>query len=135
MNCYTIILGIFYRMELLFLISVRFTGPLSCQFNVKKISPSAILCKILEKFVRDKVVSHLLKDKLLSSKQYGFISGRSTTTLLLYYLDECINKIVEGSVVVDAIYLDFSKAFDTVLHRRLLGEVRGKKCSTGFEDF
>lgn len=57
-----------------------------------------------------------------SSKQYGFISGRSTTTQLLTYLDKCITKIVDGGVV-DSIYLDFSKAFDTVPHRRLLGKL------------
>lgn len=90
--------------------------------NYRPISLTAILCKIMEKFVRDKVVTHLLKEKLLSTKQYGFISGRSTTTQLLYYLDECIKKIVHGGVI-DAIYLDFSKAFDTVPHRRLLGKL------------
>ena len=41
---------------------------------------------------------------------------------MLYYLDECLKKIASGNVV-DAIYLDFSKAFDTVPHRRLLGKL------------
>ena len=90
--------------------------------NYRPISLTAILCKIMEKFVRDKVVTHLMTNKLLSTKQYGFISGRSTTTQLLYYLDECIKNIVDGGVI-DVIYLDFSKAFDTVPHRRLLGKL------------
>ena len=58
-------------------------------------------------------------NKLLSSKQFGFISGRSTITQLLKYLDECIDKIVNGEVV-DTMYFDFTKAFDTAPHRRLL---------------
>ena len=62
---------------------------------------------------------HVTINKLLSSKQFGFISGRSTITQLLKYLDECIDKIVNGNVV-DTIYLDFAKAFDTVPHRRLM---------------
>ena len=76
----------------------------------------------MESFVRDVIVRHLLEQKLLSAKQHGFISGRSTTTQLLYYLDECMKSIAEGDVV-DAIYLDFSKAFDTVPHRRLVGKL------------
>ena len=57
---------------------------------------------------------------LLSKKQ--FISARSTTTQLLHYLDEC-TKITADGGMVDSIYLDFSKAFDTVPHRRLLGKL------------
>ena len=51
--------------------------------------------------------------------QFGFISGRSTTTQLLNYLDKCIEVIVNGGVV-DSVYLDFAKAFDSVPHKRLM---------------
>ena len=60
--------------------------------NYRPISLTAILCKSMERFVRDQVVTHLLEEKLLSNKQYGFIAGRSTITQLLLYLDECIKK-------------------------------------------
>ena len=75
-------------------------------------------------------MSHLEEQELLSKKQYGFISGRSTTIQLLNYLDQCIQTIVDGGVV-DTIYLDFAKAFDTVPHNRLLKKlhahgIRGK---------
>ena len=87
--------------------------------NYRPISLTSIISKIIEKLVRDRVVKHLLAEKLLSDKQYGFITGRSTTTQILYYLDNCIKEISSGGVI-DAIYLDFSKAFDTVPHQRLL---------------
>ena len=80
--------------------------------NYRPISLTSILCKMMESFLRDTVVTHLLEKRLLTTKQYGFISGRSTTTQLLNY-----------GGVVDAIYQDFSKAFDTVPHRRLIGEL------------
>ena len=57
-----------------------------------------------------------------SPKQFGFISGRSTTTQLMKYLDNCLETIVNVNVV-DTIYLDFAKAFDSVPHRRLLGKL------------
>ena len=60
-------------------------------------------------------------ENLLSSKQYGFINGRSTTIEFLSYIDKCIDKIVSGGVV-DPIYFDIAKAFDGVPRERLLGK-------------
>ena len=77
---------------------------------------------MMETLIRDRLLEHLQKEKLLSPKQHGFISGRSTVTQLLNYLDRCIQNTIDGHVV-DAIYLDFAKAFDTVPHRRLLGKM------------
>ena len=90
--------------------------------NYRPISLTCILCKLMESFIKDIVMKHLKSENLLSCKQYGFISGRSTTTQLLSYLDKCIETIVTGGVV-DPIYFDFAKAFDTVPHRRLLGKL------------
>ena len=45
------------------------------------------------------------------------------TTQLLYYLDQCVATIAEGGVI-DTIYLDFAKAFDTVPYHRLLGKLQ-----------
>ena len=41
---------------------------------------------------------------------------------VLSYLDRCIGGTIDGHMV-DAIYLDFAKAFDTVPHRRLVGKM------------
>ena len=61
---------------------------------------------------------YLLENNLLSSKQFGFLGNRSTILQLLSYLDYCAEAMGKGQSV-DAIYLDFQKAFDTVPHRRL----------------
>ena len=108
--------------KLAFITAIYKKGSRHLPENYRPISLTSILCKVMEKFVRDNVVLHLLQENLLSNKQYGFITGRSTATQLLYYLDECLKKIANGGVI-DAIYLDFSKAFDTVPHRRLLGKL------------
>ena len=87
--------------------------------NYRPFSFPFIICKLMEYFVKEAVMNYIIEEKVLSSKQYGFISGRSRTTQLLRYLDKCIETIVDGGVI-DDIYLDFAKAFDTVPHRRLI---------------
>ena len=67
-------------------------------------------------------MSHLDNENLLSSKQHGFVKGRSTTTQLLSYLTECVEAVSCGEVV-DSIYFDFAKAFDSVPHQRLLSKL------------
>ena len=90
--------------------------------NYRPISLTSVICKLMEKFVKDSVMRHIISNGMLSPKQYGFISGRSTTTQLLRYLDECVENVVKGEVV-DTIYLDYAKAFDTVPHRRLISKL------------
>ena len=62
----------------------------------RPISLTSILSKMVETFIREKIMKHLIDENLLSSKQYGFISGRSTTLQLLNYIDKCVKTISEG---------------------------------------
>ena len=91
--------------------------------NYRPISLTSIVCKIMEKIVKQSIMKHLIDNSLLSSKQFGFLTGRSTITQLLKFLDDCAAKIATGGVV-DTIYMDFAKAFDKVPHRRLLHKLR-----------
>ena len=77
----------------------------------------------MESCIRDEILLHLQVNNLLSTRQYGFLHGRSTVTQLLNYLDKCANVIAYGGVV-DSIYLDFAKAFHTVPHRRLINKLK-----------
>ena len=54
--------------------------------------------------------------------QHGFVSGRSCTTQLLKVVDKWSDVLDQGGAL-DAIYLDFAKAFDSVPHKRLLGKL------------
>ena len=87
--------------------------------NYRPISLTSIVCKIMEKIIKESVLKHLLDNGLLSVKQFGFLSGRSTVTQLLKFLDKCAEHVARGKVV-DTIYMDFAKAFDKVPHRRLI---------------
>ncbi|KAJ3607153.1 hypothetical protein NHX12_026667 [Muraenolepis orangiensis] len=90
--------------------------------NYRPVSLTSILCKIMESILRDKIVDFLKENDLLSHKQYGFISGRSTSLQLLKVLDDWTDIIDRGGQI-DCIVCDFMKAFDKVPHRRLIGKV------------
>ena len=64
-------------------------------------------------------MDHLLTNLLLKSTQHGFIRNKSTVTNLLEFF-EYVSKTVDEGNSVDAIYLDFSKAFDKVPINKLL---------------
>ena len=87
--------------------------------NYRPVSLTSVACKMMEKLVRNEVMAHMTRNNLLSSLQHGFVHGRSCTTQLLEVLDKWTEAIEKGDSV-DAIYLDFAKAFDTVPHQRLL---------------
>jgi hypothetical protein len=64
-------------------------------------------------------MQHLLGNGLLSETQHGFVPGRSCIIQLLQVLDKW-TEILDAGGVVDVIYLDYAKAFDSVPHKRLV---------------
>ena len=94
-------------------------GSCSLTGNYRPVSLTSILCKIMESLIRETTIDHMRSSKLLSKYQYGFINRSSTTLQLLYVLDEWTDILDQGGTM-DAVYLDFMKAFDKVPHERLL---------------
>jgi len=74
------------------------------------VSLTCVICKLLESIIRDHVTDYLLNNKLLSSRQCGFIKGRSTLQIL-NMLDKWTHELGSGGQI-DAVYTDFEKAFD-----------------------
>ena len=62
--------------------------------------------------------------QIITPAQHGFMPKRSTCTQLLDFTHYVLSSLDRGSGV-DAIYLDFQKAFDSVCHRRLLQVCEG----------
>ena len=87
--------------------------------NYRPVSLTCIICKLLEKIVRESMVNHMKKYDLFSDKQYGFISGRSTVLQLLAVLESWTQSLDVGNDI-DVAYCDYMKAFDKVSHRRLI---------------
>ena len=99
-------------------------GKKSTPGNYRPVSLTSILCKIMEGFVRESLYSHLIDNDLLSPHQFGFCKGRSCLTQLLITINNWMSSLDNG-VPVDAAYLDFKKAFDSVPHKRLLCKLKG----------
>ena len=91
--------------------------------NYRPVSLTSVACKVLESIVRDKIFDHLTSSHLLHDSQHGFRPLRSCDTQLLVTIDHW-SRAIDAGEPVDAIYLDFRKAFDSVPHRRLLSKLQ-----------
>ena len=87
--------------------------------NYRPISITSVISKIMESIVRDAIVAHLMKYKLLTDNQHWFVLRRNCTTQLLLCMEDWTSLIERGETF-DVIYTDFAKAFDSVAHERLL---------------
>ena len=85
--------------------------------NYRPISLLPIVSKVFERCVLNSIKDHLYH--VISPKQHGFCTGRSCVTNLLETFDHIGSLLGSGSQV-DTIYLDMSKAFVKVSHRRLV---------------
>ena len=56
--------------------------------------------------------------------QYGFRKERSCVTQLIEVVEKWSEEL-DNHNSIDAIYLDFQKAFDTVPHKRLIHKLKG----------
>ena len=78
-----------------------------------------MICQVIVGIVRDSLISN----ELLSGRQPGFVCGRSCVTNLLATLKDWTSLLDSGSSV-EAIYQEFSKAFDSVPRERLKVKLR-----------
>jgi len=88
--------------------------------NVRKV---VAFDKVPDKLLHDEIIKLLGKHDMIWDSQHGFRSGRSCTTNLLAFLDQ-VTKVIDSGGSLDAVFLDFAKAFDTVPHGRLIAKLR-----------
>ena len=64
-------------------------------------------------------MTHLERRSLLFEYQFGFLQNRSTEQAVTYFTD-LIRKEADSLMATGAVFIDFSKAFDTISHSVLL---------------
>ena len=93
-------------------------GDHSIAANYRPISLTSISCKLMEHILQSSIMRHLDTHGILTDSQHGFRKRRSCDTQLLLAIDD-LQRALDNNLQVDAILLDFSKAFDKVSHARL----------------
>ena len=91
--------------------------------NYRPISLLPSISKIFEKTVYKQLYDYLISNKLLYKSQYGFRHGHSTELASLELTDR-IMKDLDNKRIPIAIFLDLSKAFDTLDHEILLYKLK-----------
>ena len=94
-------------------------GPKDLAENYRPISLTSICCKTLEHIVYSGISKFLEDNKILTPRQHGFRTGYSCETQLIQAINDWANTLDHGHRSDVAIF-DFSKAFDSVPHHRLL---------------
>ena len=64
--------------------------------NYRPVSLTSILCKIMEKLIRQRITDHMNHFNLFSTQQFGFMGGRSTSLQLLNVVEKWTQILDEG---------------------------------------
>ena len=106
--------------------------------NYRPISLLPSISKVLEKIVYKRLYSFLNQNNLLIPNQYGFRKNNSTDYAILQLCDKITDSLSKKEHVI-GVFMDLSKAFDTIDHNILIHKlrtygVRGNALSW-FEDY
>ena len=76
----------------------------------------------MERAVQQQLLKYLETNKLLSQYQFGYRNGKSTHSATVLLTDN-IRKSIDKGELVGSLFLDLTKAFDTISHDLLLQKI------------
>ena len=94
-------------------------GVKSNPLNYRPISLTSVFCRIMERIIHHKIQSYILENNLISNSQHGFIKNRSTLTQQINLMNTLTYNL-DNKTTTHVAYLDFTKAFDRVPHKKLI---------------
>ncbi|KAK4826726.1 hypothetical protein QYF61_010979 [Mycteria americana] len=87
--------------------------------NYRLVSLTLVLENVMEQIILSAITWHVQDNQVIRPSQHAFMKGRSCLTNLIPFYDK-VTCLVDAGKTVDDVYLDFSKAFDTISHSILL---------------
>ena len=87
--------------------------------NYRPISITNTLSKVFEKILHQLITNYLDNTRKMSQNQFGFRKKFSTQDALLFFT-ETLRKKIDSQKIVHAVFLDLSKAFDSISHNLLM---------------
>ena len=103
-------------------VAVYKKGDKNTASNYRPVSLTSISCKCLEHIIFSNIMEHVDMHKILNDFQHGFRKQHSCETQLVTTIED-LAKGLDLRQQIDLLILDFSKAFDVVSHRLLLGKL------------
>ena len=91
--------------------------------NYRPISLLPIIAKIFDTIINNQIMNHLTTHNIISPTQYAF-RPNSSTTLALQTIINNIHKQKSKRKPTLAIYVDLSKAYDTISHNKLIHKLK-----------
>ena len=98
------------------------SGTITNPSNYRPISVLSAFSKILERIIYNQLELFLVKNGILFEYQFGFRKGYSTEQAILEITD-ALKTTIDKKEITCGLFLDFSKAFDTVNHQILLSKI------------
>ena len=87
--------------------------------NYRPISILPIFGKVFEKIIYCRLYNFFLSQNVIYDKQFGFRSNHSTSHAINYSVNKILKNLEEKNHII-GIFIDLSKAFDTIDHKKLL---------------
>jgi len=92
--------------------------------NYRPISLLTDYCKIFEKFLSSRILERV--ESKLNDNQHAYRANRSCHTALTKFSNDVISNIDKRSTKMGAIFIDFSKAFDSIDHNMFVRKLMTK---------